>query len=361
MPKYNRILFLARRFPPSVGGIQTACFKLYQYFQKHRTVKLIALGKNSTLHLAWFLPYTLIATFFQILFRRVDIVFFSDGVICSIAPFLRPFTKIPFVATIYGLEVTYWHPINSRLMKWGFACCERVTVISEHSQHLVEDFGVPKEKIHTIYLGVEPPQISAEKRTELKVEFEKKHNLKLGQDKILLNFGRQVPRKGIAQFIEHGMPLLDSDITFIISGKGPQTEQIEHLIKTMNLGDRLRLMWLSDDDLGMLRGEVDLFLMPNVPYPGDAEGFGIAPLECMFDGTPVVAFAVDALKESVRTGGYLIPSNDYQAFVDHIHAFFALSAEERKAKEEEARTYVQNEYTWDKTGAEYLDFFDGAK
>jgi glycosyltransferase involved in cell wall biosynthesis len=359
MANHNRILFLARRYPPSIGGIQTACYKLHQYFEKSRSVKLVALGKNSTLHLSWFLPYSLVVSFFQVLFRRVDVVFFSDGVICAIAPFIRPFTNIPFVATIYGLEVTYWHPINSRLMKWGFACCDRVTVISKHSQTLVEDFGVQKEKIHTIYLGVDPPDISEEIKARQKAQFEQQHDLKLGRDKILLNFGRQVPRKGIVQFIEKGMPLLDKDITVIISGRGPETEKIQDLHKSLNLGDRVRLIWLSDEDLGMLRGEADLFLMPNIPYPGDAEGFGIAPLECMYDGTPVVAFAVDALSESVRQGGYLIPPNDYQAFVDQIHSFFALTPEARAAKEKEARDYVRSEYTWEKTGAEYLCFLDG--
>ncbi|MFT5366699.1 MAG: glycosyltransferase involved in cell wall biosynthesis [Candidatus Latescibacterota bacterium] len=358
MSKENpRILFLARRFPPSVGGIQTTCYELYQHFQAQHDVKLIALGKNSTAHLAWFLPYALFVSIIQVVFRRVDIVFFSDGVISVIAPILRCFTKIPFFATIYGLEVTYSHPINSRLMKWGLACCKRIATISQNSHKLLEGFGIPPNKIRTIYLGVEPPQIDDARRDLLKKDFEKNYHLKIGQDKILLNFGRQVPRKGIATFIQKGMPLLDPDITFIISGRGPESEKIKQHCHDLNLGPRVRQVWLSDDDLGMLRREADLFLMPNVTYSGDAEGFGIAPLECMFDGTPVVAFSVDALTESVRKGGYLIPPDDYQAFVDQIHTYYSLSPEERKAKQQEAQGYVHSEYTWSKTGDEYLAFF----
>ena len=109
----------------------------------------------------------------------------------------------------------------------------------------------------------------------------------------------------------------------------------------------------------MIRREADLFIMPNVPYPNDVEGFGIAQLECMHDGTPAVVFAVDALVESVRKGGYLIPPNDYQAFADQIHAFFKLSKEDRTTIKKEAQEYVRTEFTWDKTGREYLDLFEG--
>lgn len=354
-----RILFLARRYPPSIGGIQTTCYHLYKHFSSQRPVKLIALGKNSILHLAWFMPYTLLVSFFLVLFRRVDIVFFSDGVICALAPLLKPFSKAKFIVTIYGLEVTYQHPINSRLMKWGIGSCDKVATISENSRVLIENFGIPSQKVHVIYLGVEPPQLPENQRQELKNQFKKEHGLTPGKDKILLNFGRQVPRKGVAEFIEKGVPLLDEDITIIISGRGPRTERIAQLHRDMTLGDRIRLIWLSDDMLAMLRSEVDLFLMPNIPYPGDAEGFGIAPLECMYDGTPVVAFAVDALTESVQKGGYLIEPDDYRAFVDQIHTFYNLPQEQREAVQSEAKDYVRTEYAWEKTAREYLDLFEG--
>ncbi len=357
--KHPRILFLARRFPPSVGGIQTTCYHLYKHISAQYPVKLVALGKQSTLHLSWFIPYAFLVAFFQVLFRRVDVVFFSDGVICVLAPFLKPFSKARFVVTIYGLEVTYQHPVNTQLMKWGFAACERIATISQHSKNLIKKFGEPAEKVDVIYLGVEPPELLENTKNTLKTQFEKTHNLKLGHDKILLNFGRQVPRKGIAAFLEKGVPLLDPDITLLISGHGPETETIERIHRKMNLNDRIKLIYLNDEMLAMLRGQVDLFLMPNIPYPGDAEGFGIAPLECMYDGTPVVAFAVDALTESVQKGGYLIPPNDYRTFVDQIHAFFKMSPEERSAIKQEAREYVRTEYTWTKTAKEYFDFLKG--
>jgi glycosyltransferase involved in cell wall biosynthesis len=354
-----KILFLSRRYPPSVGGIQTHCFNLFNRLQSNHTIKLIALGNQSLLHLAWFVPYTFLASFIHILFNRVDVVYFSDGVICCLAPFLRPFTRARFVVTVYGLEMTYATPIFSSLMRWGVSVCEKVPVISEKTREVSIAAEVPSDKIDIIYLGIDPPTVSDERREELKKQFERDHGIKLGEDKVLINFGRQVPRKGIANFLERGMPLLDADIKFIVSGSGPDSERIRQVRDEQGLQERVLLEWLDNDVLAMLRGEADLFLMPNIPYPNDVEGFGIAQLECMHDGTPAIVFAVDALVESVRRGGYCIPANDYQAFADQIHAFYKLSPEHRAAIEQEAKEYVRTEYTWDKTAEQYIQVFKG--
>lgn len=353
------ILFLSRRYPPSVGGIQTHCFNLYQRLIQDNHVTLIALGRQSLLNLAWFVPFAFLASIFKVLTQKTHVVYFSDGVICCLAPFLRPFTRARFVVTIYGLEMTYSTPVFSSLMRWGVSVCEKVPVISERTREVSVEAGVPPEKIDIIYLGIEPPTVSDDRRQALKKQFEEEHGIQLGKDRVLLNFGRQVPRKGVAKFIENGVPLLDPDIKLIISGSGPDSEKIRSIRDKMGLHERVLLLWLDNDMLAMLRGEVDLFLMPNIPYPNDVEGFGIAQLECMHDGTPAVVFAVDALIESVRKGGYLVPPNDYQAFVDQIHAFYKLSPEERTKIEEEARTYVRTEYTWDKTAREYIQIFRG--
>ena len=163
----------------------------------------------------------------------------------------------------------------------------------------------------------------------------------------------------MAAFLEKGMPLLDQDIKLFISGLGPDKDKVQRLSESPDLKNRVKYIFLEDENLAMLRAEVDLFLMPNVPYLGDLEGFGIAPLECMYDGTPVVAFAVDALVESVQKGGYLIPPNDYKAYTDQIHQYFKLSKKEKQALQTEAKEYVRQEYTWEKTAREYLDLFEG--
>jgi phosphatidylinositol alpha-1,6-mannosyltransferase len=194
----------------------------------------------------------------------------------------------------------------------------------------------------------------------LRERFAWEHGVALGRERVLLNYGRLVARKGVAAFLEKGLPLLDPDIKLLIGGRGPEAERLQQVCQAQGLEERVILLGpLSDETVAMLRQSADLFLMPNVPTPGDVEGFGMTHLESMYAGLPVVAFAVDALVESTRCGGYLIPAGQYQAFVDQIHAYYGLDPAQRQAKAEEARTYVRAEYSWEQTARQYLDLFTG--
>ena len=355
-----RILFLARRYPPCVGGIETCCYQLYTRLSPQTSMRLVALRRQSLLHLAWFLPWCLWVSFWALALRRVDTVYFSDGVVSALAPLLRPFSRARFVVTVYGLELTYRNAVARRLMLWGVGACDRVAVISQHTRALALQAGVPEEKLALIYVGVAPLMLAEERCQELRERFAREHGVQLGRERVLLNYGRLVPRKGIAAFLEKGLPLLEPDLKLLIGGRGPELEQLRQVRQALGLEARVLILGpLADETVALLRQSADLFLMPNVLTPGDVEGFGMTHLESMYAGLPVVAFAVDALVESARCGGYLIPAGQYQAFADQIHAYYALTAEQRQAKGEEARAYVRAEYSWARTARQYLDLFTG--
>ena len=356
-----RILFLARRYPPTIGGIQTHCQALYTRLADQAQVRLIALGRQSLLHLTWFLPYCFVVALWSVLFRRVDAIYFADGVAAALAPLLRPLGPARFITTVYGLEMTYKNPLARALMQWGVRACDKVVVISENSRRITAASGVPEAKLEIIYLGVEPLELAPDELETVKAHFEEEHGLRFGQDRILLLFGRQVPRKGMAEFLAKGMPLLDKDIHLLICGPpGSETAHLATLCQSDDLKDRVVLLGpVPDDVLAMLRTSCDLFLMPNLHIPGDVEGFGQTQLECMYAGTPAVAFAVDALTESVREGGFLVDPENYPAFVAQIHRFLALSPTERTDLGHQCRAYVQREYAQEKIAAQYMDLFTG--
>lgn len=356
-----RVLFLARRYPPSRGGAQTHAYKLSTYLAARMTVTLVALRGTSILHLAWFMPWAGLRAFVALLLRRVDLVYFADGVTAALAAPLSPVRgKAAFCCSLYGLEMTFGSRLFGALMRAGTLRCDGIAVISDNSIAVAERaWSVPRARMRMIPLGAEPEELTPGREEALRRAFEAQHGIVFGRDRVVLNIGRQVPRKGMAAFVEKGMPLLDPAIRLLVVGGGVDAQRLASARAGLERPERVLLLGVLDDDVcSMLRKHCDLFLMPNVRAPGDVEGYGIAPLEAMYFGTPVVAFAVDALVEAVREGGWLIPPGDYQAFADAVHAFYALPAEARAETERQTRQYCLREYAWDTTSARYVELFE---
>ena len=335
-----RVLFLARRYLPSRGGAQTHAYKLFTYLDARMPVTLVALRQALIVHLLWYMPWAWLRVIVTLLLRRADIVYFSDGVAASLACVLSPF-KGRTRCSLYGLEMTFENRLARKLMGAGVRRCDGIAVISNNSIRIAEEvWDIPRDRMRLIYLGAEPEELAPELDEALRKAFEGEHGVDFDRDRIVLNLGRQVPRKGMAAFIEYGVPLLDPEITLLVVGGGQDAGLIAAKRMQLDCPERARILGILDEKIcSMLRRHCDLFLMPNMETIGDVEGYGIAPLEAMFFGTPVVAFAVDALVEAVREGGWLIPPGDYQAFADTVHDFYKLSQEERTEAGRRARAH----------------------
>jgi glycosyltransferase involved in cell wall biosynthesis len=114
----------------------------------------------------------------------------------------------------------------------------------------------------------------------------------------------------------------------ILVGDGPERSEV--IAKASALGVQSRLAVLDPvaqiEDLGPLLGLGDLFLLPS-----ESESFGLAALEALACGVPVIASDVGGLPEVVRHGetGLLVPPRDPAALARAIRAL--LSDEPRRA------------------------------
>ena len=322
-------------------------------------MRLVALRRNALIHLAWFMPLAWAQAVLALLLRRVDILYFSDGVMGALAPFLKPFAgRSRFVVTIHGSELTFANSLARWLMRFGCSRCDHLVTVSENTKKIALDMGLPAARLSVIYGGISPPQIDATRHDEIKTEFEAAHAVRFGADRVLLNLGRQVHRKGLVAFLENGFHLLDDDVRLFIAGSGPELGRLRQVVEARGFAERVALLGdVSDDVAAFLRQSADLFIMPNIPLADDVEGFGLAPLESMYCGTPVIAFAVDALVESVREGGFLIEPGNYAGFASQIDAYFALSPEARRAFGEKARQYILRVCDWNRAADEYGRLF----
>jgi len=123
----------------------------------------------------------------------------------------------------------------------------------------------------------------------------------------VLSVCRFYPRKRLDVLLR-AAALLGGRVTNLevrIVGHGPEYGRLQQISLELGLGSII--MWLGNVSMGTLASEynrADIFCLPSVQ-----EGFGIAFLEAMAAGKPIVAARAAAVPEVVRNGILVEPEN----------------------------------------------------
>ncbi len=116
------------------------------------------------------------------------------------------------------------------------------------------------------------------------------------------------------------------EVHFVAYGDGPQREELVAQVKSSGLGDVFHFGGFVQNVRAALQA-MDIFVMPSL-----AEGFGVALVEAMAAGKPVVATAVGGMKEMVQNGenGILVPPADAAALAEAILSLLDNPAKQRE-------------------------------
>jgi len=167
---------------------------------------------------------------------------------------------------------------------------------------------------------------------------------------IALFVGRLDYQKGIdtlIQAVKHLEDNTDTDssgITFKVCGTGPMREMVERFADKRDYVHYLG--YVPEDELLSLYRSANLFLMPS-----RRETFGLAALEAMASGIPVIATDIPGPRSFVKNDfGCLIPASDSSALAEATHRFYRLFTEDKekwKVMAGKARTVSVSEYDWE--------------
>jgi phosphatidylinositol alpha-1,6-mannosyltransferase len=148
------------------------------------------------------------------------------------------------------------------------------------------------------------------------------------------------------------------DWVYLIVGEGPERRKIEATILAHGLSQHVKLLGRVEEQvLRSVYALADVFVMPNIPVPGDPEGFGIVALEARASGVPVVASDLEGIREAVGgpEDGTLVKPRDWSAFVAAINWW--LDREETAMDREKRRERVRAEFDWNRIISLYLTLF----
>lgn len=341
-----RILFITRKFPPQVGGMENLSFNLLTYFKRRADcqVQTIIL-KRSQYHLLWWFPY---ATFLAaIKARHADVVHLGDPVLAWIGFFVKFFYRKPVAVTVHGLDVTFPSLIYQWYLKFFGRRFDAYLCISRYAQAEAQRRALGPCRVITIGVDFRKAQAAQKISAAEQERWKKKLGIAPGKH-LLLTVGRLVPRKGVYWFIDAVLPLLPPQDLYLVVGEGEERARIEKLITHKNLSCRVKLLGrIADQELLTTYRLAHIFIMPNIKVPGDMEGFGLTAVEAALNGLPVIATGIEGIRDAIADGqnGILVPEGQPAAFVREIGRMFQ-EEKRRLAFGRKAQAYTRKYYDW---------------
>jgi phosphatidylinositol alpha-1,6-mannosyltransferase len=308
---------VTRRFPPSVGGMETLAADVWTALDRRCPgARLVAHGGTNR-GLPWFLLTAWARVAALVVRRRVDVVMCYDAATYIALWPLLTLLRVPRIALVNGLDLTWSRAPYRRLLTSALPRASRVLAISRATAAVARDLGVPEAQVSVVRLSVDAPIVSAADREDARTAVHER--LALDPDAVVLfTIGRLVARKGVRWFVDSVLPALSGTaVHYAIAGSGSEQLAIEDAVAAHGLTGRVHLLGpVSDAERETLLRGVDLFVQPNVVTPGDMEGFGLVLVEAAKRGTPVVASALEGMTDAVADGeaGVLCPPGDVAAW-----------------------------------------------
>lgn len=294
-----------------------------------------------------------------ILFRReqVHLVHFMKNMSVFGAPHPRVTTvldmnrfRVP--SGFSKLDIFLWHRVQPYLLQG----MDRIVAISENTkQDLVRFYGLPSDRIEVIY-----PSFSSRFHEHNILPEKLPHVLrKYGiRSPYMLSVGGLAVHKNVYTALRAFLSLIGkghlADYTFVIVGEQSHTHVDERLLGLASQHGEFRVRLtgaVNEDDLLYIYAGASLFL-----YPSLYEGFGIAPLEAMSCGVPVLASTAGPLPEVLAGSARMIDLvTDVDAVAEGMLEILSdphIWGELRERGLENARRF-----SWTRTAQQTLDLY----
>jgi glycosyltransferase involved in cell wall biosynthesis len=210
--------------------------------------------------------------------------------------------------------------MNDGRFRKGLETFDHIICVSDHVRNDLIRRGIRKEMTTTVCSGLD----SMPKIGENEGDF-------------ILSLGRLVRTKGLDHLMK---AMIDVPHKLIICGKGPDAARIQRLIKRYGIGDRVEMRgWVSEEEKDRLMSMCKFFVMPSL-----FESYGLAAVELMSYGRPLVCTNVNGLPDTVGDGAVIVGPKDPAGLADAMNSLIG-DREKRERLGKNARAKAEG-YDW---------------
>jgi glycosyltransferase involved in cell wall biosynthesis len=362
----------AKGLPPKQGGIEHYCAELYpRIVAEGHTVDLYA--RCSYTEFGWLESYDYqgvnvislpgveakgIDAFVTSALgaiaasgKKYDIIHFHALGPSLFTCFPRIATSAKIVVTCQGLDWqrAKWGNFSTRLIQMGEKAAVRfahgMIVVSEALHHyFLQTYGRK-----TVYIPNAPAQYG-----DSDAQFSYGKSLGLKQGRYLIFLGRLVPEKRPDLLVEAFSKLKPEGWKLVLAGGVSDTKSFtsELLEKVANNPNVIFAGELRGARLWEIVRGAGLFVLPS-----DLEGLPLAMLEAMQEGVPVLASDIPPHQQLIQGGrGMLFEAGNLESCITSMD-WAIHHPQELVLMAEQAKRYVQLNYSWDQITSETLKIY----
>lgn len=250
------------------------------------------------------------------------------------------------------------HGADTRVHLFRRATCRAIMTLVRQGLHIVcvgpsiretfASFGVPTCQLTCIYNGMDLSKLQSAS-AELRQRYSGR--------KLVVGLGNLHRSKGfdflLRAFAEAGDILSDWDLAIV--GGGTDSARLNALCARLQLTSRVTFAGpVSRTEAMQWLDLCDIFCLPSW-----AEGFGIAYLEAMASGKPVIAVAGQGIADIVTQyqTGILVEPQSVQSLVDALTRL-SLDEQMRDAMGHRGRRLARDEFSWLHCAKKYLSYYE---
>jgi len=259
--------------------------------------------------------------------------------------------NIPVVTTLHGTDITIVGQDSSfaPVVNYSMNQSDGVTAVSDYlKQETYRYFNMQKE------IEVIPNFIDTRRFYRMQKDHFKKA-LCPGGEKVLVHVSNFRPVKRVSDVVHIYHRLRDEGhpVILLLVGDGPDRIQAQQLARELGVQEGIHFLG-KQDPIEEILSIADVFIIPSA-----SETFGLAALEAMACGVPVVSSDIGGLPELNVDGqtGYLCPLGDIDVFTDRTRRIL-VDNERHDKMSEAARTRATTHFDQDNIVPHYERYYE---